>query len=57
MLVAAGLPASRLGIMGYGQYRPLGADKARNRRIEIFFVRKGDVQSFAPVRPTGKQDG
>jgi chemotaxis protein MotB len=57
VLVAAGLPASRLGVMGYGQYRPLGADKARNRRIEIFFVRKGEVQSFAPVRPTGKQDG
>lgn len=51
VLVKAGVSADRFGVMGYGAERPLGADRARNRRVEIFFTRKGDVQSFAPVKP------
>lgn len=51
VLVKAGLPAKRLGVMGYGPYRPVSDDRSRNRRVEVFFTRIGDVQSFAPVRP------
>lgn len=51
VLVKTGLPADRFGVMGYGDQRPISTDRARNRRVEIFFVRKGDVQSFAPVKP------
>lgn len=51
VLVKAGLPASRLGVMGYGPYRPIGDDRARNRRVEIFLARKGTAQGLAPVQP------
>lgn len=50
VLTARGLPEARMGVMGYGQYRPVSDDKVRNRRVEIFLVRKGDVQGFTPVR-------
>jgi chemotaxis protein MotB len=46
-----GVPPARMGVMGYGPYRPAGDDRARNRRVEIFLVRKGEVQGFAPLRP------
>jgi len=51
VLVSAGLPAERIGVMGYGPERPVGDERSRNRRVEIFFVPRGSVQSFAPVRP------
>ncbi len=52
VLDKAGLPATRLGVMGYADQRPVGDDPARNRRVEVFVVRKGGVQAFQPVRPT-----
>lgn len=51
VLMQQGLPARRLGVMGYGPYRPISTDRARNRRVEIFVVPRGAVQSFSPVRP------
>jgi chemotaxis protein MotB len=54
-LVSAGLPGDRLGVMGYGPTRPLAADKARNRRIEVFFARAGEVTPRAPVTPAARQ--
>jgi len=51
VLATAGVPASRLGVMGYGDQRPVGDDPARNRRVEVFIVPRGDLQSFQPVRP------
>ena len=51
VLVKSGLPAGRLGVMGYADNRPVGSDPARNRRVEVFIVREGGVQPFAPVRP------
>lgn len=51
VLVKAGLPATRLGVMGYADNRPAGKDPAQNRRVEIFIVRKGGVQPFQPVAP------
>ena len=51
VLTKAGLSADRLGVMGYGSQRPLGDDRARNRRVEIFFVRKGALQPFGVVQP------
>lgn len=50
VLIKAGLPAERLGVMGYAQYRPVGDDRARNRRVEIFIVRQGAIEPLHPVR-------
>jgi len=50
VLVKAGIPSNRVGVMGYGAERPISADRARNRRVEVFFVRQGEVQSFVPVK-------
>lgn len=54
-LVSAGLPEGRMGVMGYGACRPLGGDKARNRRVEVFFVRKAEVKPLMPVQPAPPQ--
>jgi flagellar motor protein MotB len=50
VLVSAGLPEARLGVMGYGPGRPLGEDRARNRRVEVFFVRRGEVKALPAIR-------
>lgn len=55
VLVKAGLPASRLGVMGYADNRPIGNDPARNRRVEVFVVRKGAVEPLAPVQAMKKK--
>jgi len=52
VLVGAGLPSERVAVMGYGASRPVSQDRTQNRRVEIFLVRQGEVQSFAPVRPS-----
>lgn len=43
MLSTQGVPMTRMGIMGYGEYRPIADNateegKQRNRRVEIFLV-------------------
>ena len=53
VLVKAGLPVERLGVMGYADNRPVATDPARNRRVEVFIVREGGVQAFQPVLPGG----
>jgi chemotaxis protein MotB len=55
VLVKGGLPASRLGVMGYAENRPISEDPARNRRVEVFVVRKGGVEPRAPVQKVGKE--
>ncbi|MBP7745914.1 MAG: OmpA family protein [Phycisphaerae bacterium] len=50
VLAKGGVPAARLGVMGYADKRPLGDDAAKNRRVEIFIVPQGGVQAFEPVR-------
>lgn len=50
VLVGGGIDERRVGVMGYGPTRPAGSDRATNRRVEIYFVLKGDVQSFDPIR-------
>jgi chemotaxis protein MotB len=55
VLVSAGVPLARVGIMGYADQRPAGDDPARNRRVEVFIVRKGGVQPFEPVQPTRRR--
>ena len=52
VLEKAGLPAGRMGVMGYADQRPLGSDPAQNRRVEVFIVRKGGIQPFQPVVPS-----
>ncbi len=54
VLDQAGLPAERLAVMGYAEYRPLGGDRARNRRVEIFVARKGVPQPLTPVMAGGR---
>ncbi len=54
VLIKAGVSPQRLGVMGYGEFRPLGPDRARNRRVEIFVVPRGAVQSLEPVAPRGR---
>lgn len=50
MLEGQSVGDDRMGVMGYGEYRPIvpndsQANKAKNRRVEIFLVQKGAVQS------------
>lgn len=54
VLVKAGVPADRVGVMGYADQRPVSGDPARNRRVEIFIVRKGGIQPFEAVSPAGR---
>lgn len=53
-LAAAGVPKTKMAIMGFGQYRPVAAKKAKNRRVEIFFERAnrfspGTIEAAAPL--------
>lgn len=50
LLVSAGLPEKRIGVMGFGANRPISSDLAQNRRVEVYFVRKGDMKSLGPVQ-------
>lgn len=50
MLAEHQVALDRMGIMGYSQYRPITSNstpegKAKNRRVEIYLVPKGSVQS------------
>lgn len=51
LLVEAGVPTSRVGVMGYADQRPVGGDPALNRRIEVFLVPLGGVRPFEAVSP------
>lgn len=56
MLAGTGVDRDRMGVMGYGEYRPIAgndtpAGKARNRRVEIYLVPKGSVQSVSSAAP------
>lgn len=51
LLGSKGVASTRLGVMGYGEYRPIAdnntADgKAQNRRVEVYLVPKNSVQSM-----------
>lgn len=50
-IVQAGLAESSVAVMGYGQFRPLGTDKAQNRRVEIFLAQKGEVRPLGNAAP------
>ena len=52
-LAGAGVPEDRMGVAGYGPYRPVAADRASggnelNRRVEIYLLPR---RYQAPVRP------
>ena len=52
MLAANDVPMTRMGVMGYGEYRPIADNsttdgKAKNRRVEVYLVPKGVVQSVS----------
>lgn len=44
-LAAAGVPESRLAVMGYGPARA-GSDRPQDRRVDVYLVREGDVRSL-----------
>lgn len=50
MLAEDNVALTRMGVMGYGEYRPIApndneANKAKNRRVEIYLVPQGSIQS------------
>ncbi len=52
LLGSNGVAMTRMGVMGYGEYRPIADNgtkegKAKNRRVEIYLVKKGSVQSMS----------
>jgi chemotaxis protein MotB len=52
MLAGQKVAQTRMGVMGYGEYRPIADNaskegKAKNRRVEIYLVPKGAVQSVS----------
>ncbi len=52
LLSENGVNLNRLGVMGYGEFRPIAdnsssAGKSKNRRVEIYLVQKDSVQSFS----------
>ncbi|HSW44802.1 MAG TPA: OmpA family protein [Phycisphaerae bacterium] len=51
LLGSDGVAMTRMGIMGYGEYRPIADNtsregKAKNRRVEIYLVQKGSVSTM-----------
>ena len=54
VLQADGVPETRVGVMGYGEYRPVmpndtEENRAKNRRVDIFILPSGAIASTAPV--------
>ena len=52
LLAGQGIGMNRMGVMGYGEHRPIADNssqegKAKNRRVEIFLVPKEKVQSVS----------
>lgn len=52
LLAGEGISETQMGVMGYGEWRPIADNssndgKARNRRVEIFLVKRGTVQSMS----------
>jgi flagellar motor protein MotB len=52
LLATYNVAMTRMGIMGYGEYRPIADNstaqgKAKNRRVEIYLVQKGSVSTMA----------
>jgi len=50
LLAGQKVPMTRMGVMGYGEFRPIADNstvegKARNRRVEIYLVQKDQVPS------------
>jgi len=53
-----GLPAERIGVMGYGEYRPIlpntsEESRAKNRRVEIHIVPAGSTPGAGAARTGG----
>jgi chemotaxis protein MotB len=51
-LQKAGVPSARMGVAGYGEYRPVAGNQARsgnaaNRRVEIYIVKGSDPAAAA----------
>ncbi|NLX15132.1 MAG: DUF3972 domain-containing protein [Phycisphaerales bacterium] len=46
MLASEQVSEKRMGVMGYGEWRPISSDKGKNRRVEIFLVQSGTVQDM-----------
>jgi chemotaxis protein MotB len=50
LMANRGVPMEKMGIMGYGEYRPIATNatpqgKAKNRRVEIYLVSKDSIMT------------
>jgi chemotaxis protein MotB len=53
-----GMPPTRIGVMGFGEYRPIASNasdsgRGQNRRVEIYVVPAGSVGGANPHQPGG----
>jgi flagellar motor protein MotB len=58
----SGVNEGKMAIVGFGLFRPISTDKAKNRRVEIFFERANRFSPAAagpaaPIAPTGGPTG
>ena len=61
MLGEDGVNSARMGVMGYGEYRPIADNttkegRSKNRRVEIYLVQKDGVQSLGQKGVYADQD-
>ena len=62
VLAQTGVPPTRIGVVGFGEYRPVAsnataAGRAKNRRVEIFVVPSSSIGGGTASVPTGHPDG
>jgi len=61
-LTQAQVPPARLAVMGYGEYQPIASNdtpegRAKNRRVEIFLVKRGKIAAAAAETAAGSALG
>lgn len=51
-LISEGLPDAKVYLSAWGPHRPLGKDKAKDRRVEILLHKKGEAGESLPASAT-----
>jgi chemotaxis protein MotB len=55
---SVGMPPTRIGVMGYGEFRPIASNasdsgRGQNRRVEIYVVPTGSIGGVIPGQASG----